>query len=364
VQDYLAESKPGGRFALTDLVRTGLRDGRMQIDVKLPDELARLSDAESAANRPVRLDVAGSDLAWSLKSYGEKGDRRTIALACYDAEALAPFQCLALHVGPGMVKVYGAAFPGEGGGGGGQLAKLEITQTEEGIRYSWWVPGRQESTELEQTGRVARLSELRQTHPAFVQEVLSPALRRLGVRAFLRRHPVAEVYGVFPAIRPDDRVARQVDDLLPRMAAARASQREAASAELDALGRPAILAVLRLDRGRLSPEQNTRLETFLDRMGERGPPTWAVTPRDPLRDVEFLLDCLDDDDPAVRAAAKAALEAALGRRVDFDPALTGDARAAAVGRLCDQFLVPPGEGNGAKPPGPTTQVPNAPPKSM
>jgi hypothetical protein len=52
-----------------------------------------------------------------------------------------------------------------------------------------------------------------------------------------------------------------------------------------------------------------------------------------LADVAFLVDCLDDDDRAVRAAAKAALERRAGKQIAFDVSLEGADRAAAIDRV-------------------------------
>src|SRR6185295_15095244 len=106
-----------------------------------------------------KIDIVGSDFTWSVKSYGEAGERRTVALACYDTEALLPFQCVALHVSPTTVKVYGATFDRPG-----VSARLELTQSADGMSFSWLLPGTGE-----QSGRVTNLAELRQKYAKFTQ---------------------------------------------------------------------------------------------------------------------------------------------------------------------------------------------------
>jgi hypothetical protein len=227
---------------------------------------------------------------------------------------------------------------------------LDVSQTDDGLTYVWRIPG-----EPEQSGRVETLAELRKKHPQFTQTVLAPLTRRLGLRGLVRHHPAAEVYRAFPSVRPDDEAVNRVRDLLPRLGAPRASVRERASAELDRMGRPAVLAVLRLDRSALSPEQNVRLEMFLRSAGSAGLPAGAggaASGRPAAEaevDIDFLIDCLDDEDPNVRAAAKQQLEGALGRPVAFNPALTGEARSAAVDRLFEQIdrATPPVSSRGA-----------------
>lgn len=323
-------------------MQSSIRDGRLKVEIRLSAELGKLADEETQRNHPVRIDIQGSDLTWSVKSYGEAGDKRTVALACYDIEALAPFQCVALHVGPGVVKLYGASFDGMAAG---QQSRLEITQTDEAIRYSWSMtpprgPDGAAGKADEQSGRVTTLGDLRRLHPTFIDETLTPALRRLGVRGFFRRHPAGEVYRAFPDVPADPKAAGKLAALLPRLGASKGSVREAASAELEALGRAGVAAILRVDRTALSPEQNTRLDLFLRSVGEPIGCDGGLSARSPAevsRDVDFLLDCLDDDDAGVRAAAKAALEAAVRHPVEFDVTLTGDARAAAVDRLFERI---------------------------
>ena len=51
------------------------------------------------------------------------------------------------------------------------------------------------------------------------------------------------------------------------------------------------------------------------------------------RDVAFLLDCLENIDPAVRVAAKAALEKAAGHGLAYDVSADASERAVAVEKL-------------------------------
>jgi hypothetical protein len=53
--------------------------------------------------------------------------------------------------------------------------------------------------------------------------------------------------------------------------------------------------------------------------------------------VNFLLDCLESDDPALRWAAMRHLRKAVGHAVVFDVNQPAGARAAAVDRLREQL---------------------------
>jgi hypothetical protein len=323
VDEYLGGAELAGKYALGDLVRSNVRDGRMKVEVRLPPDLLKAAEKESPNTRPVRLAIDGSDLAWSLKCYGEKGPDRTVALACYDATALAPFQCVALHVGPSNIKVYAASFDMPG-----IQSRLEVTQGSDGISYSWLIPGQRETS-----GRVENIAELRKRYPTFVQTTLSAVMRRVGLRGFVRRHPAGEVYRAFPSVQPDPAAAAKVAAILPKLGSTKPREREAASDAIEEMGRPAVLAVLRLDRTTLTPEQNARLDGFLIASGEAAPDPSAH----PEEDLDFLVDCLDDDELPIRQAAREALTRKLGHPLNFDITLTGDARSEAVDRLYEQI---------------------------
>src|SRR5439155_1200618 len=77
---------------------------------------------------------------------------------------------------------------------------------------------------------------------------------------------------------------------------------------------PAVLAALRRDLSALSAEAKNRLDLFLANHSNM----LLDDPRAPLTDGAFLLDCLDDDDAAVRAAGKAALEKLIAKPIEFD----------------------------------------------
>ena len=105
--------------------------------------------------------------------------------------------------------------------------------------------------------------------------------------------------------------------------------RQRASRSMEALGKPGVLAALRIDRGGLSPEQTARIDEFLARHDEAR----YADAKAAVRDMDFLLDCLEFEDLAVRQAARSALAVLLRRPIDFDVnAATAD-RAAAVDRL-------------------------------
>jgi len=115
----------------------------------------------------------------------------------------------------------------------------------------------------------------------------------------------SDVYRVFEQIPADPKVARQVIPLVARLAASDAAERDAALAALRAMGRPAVLATMRIPASELSPEQAERLASFHASDG------WCHIPdiEAARHDEHFLTACLQDEDPAVRAAAESSLAA-------------------------------------------------------
>jgi hypothetical protein len=170
--------------------------------------------------------------------------------------------------------------------------------------------------------------DLQAQHPEEVRKYLAPALMRLAGKDLLGLG-ATDVYDAFTNIPANPSVVQTVMSLLPRLDADSSDQRDAASAELARLGAPGILAVLRLDRTTLTQEQKSRCDAFLNSERRRT----FDNPDEALHDSEFLLEALNDDNPAVRVAAKNALAAVVGHPIDFDPAQANDARIKAIQTL-------------------------------
>lgn len=163
----------------------------------------------------------------------------------------------------------------------------------------------------------ANLVELRRKHPQQVGEFVIPILQQLAGEDLLLPG-AGDVYRVFDEITPDARVAAAVDVLIPDLSAPAFATRERASRELAALGPAATAAVMRLDRAELSAEAAARLDEFLERQTRRT----IDNPAAARRDLAFLADCLEFDDPRIRAAARAQIEQITGEKIPLLPAPT------------------------------------------
>jgi hypothetical protein len=174
---------------------------------------------------------------------------------------------------------------------------------------------------------------LQAEHPQEVHQYLMPLLVRLGGEHMLRPGG-ADVYRVFSELPAPAAMAAKVRELLPRLDSAVFSERDAASRELSELGARGAQVVLKLERSLLTFEQNDRLDAFLDTQRRR-----AIDgdPASMRKDTAFLVDCLEDEDPAVRGAAKEALEKALGRRVEFVVNADRGKRAAGAEELREEM---------------------------
>jgi hypothetical protein len=220
-------------------------------------------------------------------------------------------------------------------------------------------------------------------HPREANQDLRPLLHHLGFRLMeVDPETARQALGIRPAGAGQGDgadLAAEVDRLVAQLRAPAHKDREAAAARLATLGAPAAAVLRKLDRGKLSPEQNRAIDTLLARPGDApaagaagrprlagtrpatGPTTAAASVNDPARladDRHFLLDCLYDDDPAIGKAAAERLAKLTGRaeiaqQFPPDPHGPWESRAAAIERLRDELDPPP------KPPPQEDEKPDA-----
>lgn len=171
-------------------------------------------------------------------------------------------------------------------------------------------------------------------HPAETEQHLRPLFGQLQQEAIFA--PDAMVaWQVFDDLwRPDPAVARQVEALLPGLNADDYHARDAAQRGLEQLGREGAAVLIHLDRRRLTPEQNARVDCALS--------SYARLPaREAARlgtDVGFLLDCLYLDNADLRTAALNRLRSMVGPALQFDVNADPEARSAAVRTLRAQLV--------------------------
>jgi hypothetical protein len=177
------------------------------------------------------------------------------------------------------------------------------------------------------------LQQLRRERHEEVRKYLEPMLIEIcgGARNPLRPQ-AGDVYRMFESIPADSAALERVKRIVDSFDALEPVAREAASQQLNQLGRAEVLAAARLDRTELSAEQSLRLDAFVARHSAVS--DIAAARRDPL----FLIDCLEDDDRAVRAAALLQLRQTTGQPIEFDLDAPAEQRAIAAAALVTQFL--------------------------
>ncbi len=162
------------------------------------------------------------------------------------------------------------------------------------------------------TFAAADFLELRRDHPVAARRFVAPVLARLngGVDPLAPR--AGDVYRAFASIPADPAAAEAVGALVAKLAAPDPATRRRASDALSALGRPGVLAAARVDPARCPPDARLRLNALIaaNSFHYRTPP--AALRADP----HFLIDCLSDPDPRVRAAAAGALSTLTGTPID------------------------------------------------
>jgi len=188
--------------------------------------------------------------------------------------------------------------------------------------YEWQVGGRQQMTF---SAAEHSIEDLRANHPEAFRKYAVPLFRKFSDLSWLLPG-ATDVYAVFGEVRPDEAVVEQLEALLPELDSPSYAVREAAARELMNLGPAGVLAALRTDPDGLTDEQKGQLGRLIAAHRRRG----ITDPAAALKDTNFLTDCLEHPDAAVRQAALAALNKALGTEVEFDYRLSGEALTAAA----------------------------------
>lgn len=180
--------------------------------------------------------------------------------------------------------------------------------------------------------------ELLRRHAAAAAKYLAPVFRDFGQDAAVFGVDARVAWQLFPdAVEVDEATASRVLAVLERFNAPEFAQREAAAAELDAIGGPAVRVIGELDREALTAEQNTRIDAFLADYRQLD----AAEVAGLLEEPGFLLRCFTycEVEPA-RAAAARALAEILALPLDLDPAADLPARIAAADLLGEQLPKP------------------------
>jgi hypothetical protein len=301
----------GGSFKMDDLARFVVADGRLQCEWvadKFPNGQAR------------RIRVDGSDATWLVNRFNA-GPNAYYNITRYDFDAPETefwMTQFSFQEGVNVLTVYAQ------GGEACEVSRLFFTQQASTATLN--LSG-VENNRLRQIliATAPDLYRLRNDHPDEIRRFLIPLLRKVTLQPILRPG-AADVYRVFHQIPAPTQATATLVALLPGLASADPDVRDRSSAALRAMGPAGALAALRFDPDLLVPEQANRLAALValhSRVSIDDPSAAATDPA-------FLLDCFEDDDPVVRAAAKAALERVLHQPVELDVSAPLDQRTAAA----------------------------------
>ncbi|MGH7180229.1 MAG: hypothetical protein ACREJC_22815 [Tepidisphaeraceae bacterium] len=160
--------------------------------------------------------------------------------------------------------------------------------------------------------------EMRMQNPREVRAYLLPLVRQIAGEDLLLPG-AADAYRVFQEVEPDPSTHARVEPIIRRLDDPRASERKQARRELADLPMRDTCFVVRMNPATLSPEQLSAIREFLSNRSRRT----AAEPGELRRNCGFLADCLEFDDPRIRAAALREICILLARGLDFDVNASG-----------------------------------------
>ena len=172
-------------------------------------------------------------------------------------------------------------------------------------------------------------------NPRQTNDYLRPIFRRLDQEAAVFAVSRRAAWQVVAADdHPDPDTVAATNAIIANLGAESFSQRERAAADLRKLGQAAAIYLMNDPPANLSLEQEMRVDLFLV-------PYRPLSPADAQRlanDKTFLIDCLYNNDPALRRLIVNRLENITGRHIDFHP--PPQSPDAAVAALFDQLIGP------------------------
>lgn len=291
------DAPDGGIARMSDLIRFSVVEGHLQSEWV----------GKTTSRQPRRMRIEGSDATWLINHIATTtGAFYSVTRYLFDGPE-DDFWMVQFSTQEGLGNTTIIAQGGETC----DLISLAFTQVPTGITLMLNERGINRRRMI----TASDLDELRRKHPDEACRYFLPLLRAMTGQPILRPG-AGDVYRVFTDIPADVAVTHRIDALLPALGSADPAERDRATAALTALGRPGVLAALRYDADLLLPEQRTRLQNLVTKQT-------VLAFEDPTReaaDVNFLVECLEDEDVAVRTRAKALLEQVLGRKIEFDPA--------------------------------------------
>jgi hypothetical protein len=182
------------------------------------------------------------------------------------------------------------------------------------------------------------LGILRHQHPNEFEHYLRPMFRQFHQeKSVFWMDDRIDWQALADDFQPPADLPARVSAVIAQLNSADFAQRQQAQKALHSLGEPAALFLHAADRRAWTPEQTTRIDQFLADY-------FILTDEQAKKmghDVDFLLDCLANDDPGLRAAALTRLDRVLGRKIEYKLDQPPADRNLAVEQLRRQLTLAP-----------------------
>ena len=209
------------------------------------------------------------------------------------------------------------------------------TPAESPVRLRVTLPGKDGGTGTTISRDEKDFATLRQKYPEDCEKYLLPIFRALHAEALFFAPTRDLAMQVFASDeKPDPAIEAKVRELVSKLNAQDFRTRKSATNELTALGPPAAVVLMHLDRSGMSLEQSTRIDAIIG----------SYQPGDSQRasqlrnDPRFLLNCLYLNDPFITPKALERLQQVVGKPIQFDPNQSSDTRYEALQQLRESIL--------------------------
>jgi hypothetical protein len=312
IKAAVADLPVAARCSISTFLRVGIASGALHEELVLD-----LPDQETLQ----RVEIEGSSATWTVRkrALGGAADLLYVTINRYDFNAPADqFWNIATTLSPNGLMLHGVRGDEKKG------VRVRLTQSKGSLSFVCWKMD-QGAEEIFFRASAPSIRQLYGQHPREVRRYLSPLLHDLTGK-FLLRPGAADVYRLFETIPADREIANELNRVIGRLESNSFPVREQAGKDLSALGAPFVLAALRRDLSDLSADAKEHLDRFI---AEHSNAQWDDLDA-ARKDRLVLLDCLEDEDQAVRAASKAALEKVVGKKIEFDVLAGAEAREKMI----------------------------------
>jgi hypothetical protein len=170
-------------------------------------------------------------------------------------------------------------------------------------------------------------------HPLEVERYLRPLLHQLDQDAVMSPDEMLAFELFFDQWTADPGTTAKVDALITQLTGGDFHSRIRARHQLADLGKDGALALVHLDRSKLDPEQNARIDKVLTPYLPVPQSEAAKLGSNPI----FLTNCLYSEDITIRKAALAHLQAIVKEPLTFDVNADAASRAKAIAALMQQL---------------------------